>query len=134
MKGAFAPVIKEGLDKEAFPDTLARYLGTFNAIYIMLAKAEKGMVPVGLMVCMDGGYRIEPHCIWFPWATPRNKLEAFLNFFNKIRVTRLVILFIPEDDIRVFQHLERYGVIQRRGTISRFFEDGQFAAIFQSRD
>ena len=113
---------------------LSEGLNRFNVMYMMLAKSARGMAPVGMMVCLDGGYRIEPHCIWFPWATPRNKLEAYLNFFNKIRVTRLAVLFIPQDEIRIFQHLERYGVIQRRGTISRFFEDGQFAAIFQTRD
>jgi hypothetical protein len=110
------------------------HLSAFNAIYLMLAKVEGEQRPVGLVACNDQGYRIEPLAIWFPWASPRNKLESALNFFNKIRVTRLMVLFAPEKDVGFFEHLARYGVIQRRGTVGRFFEDGQFAAIFQSRD
>lgn len=131
-KGAFE--MEEGLTAEAFKEALVEYLAAFNAIYTLLAKVSGEQRPIGLAACNDQGYRIEPYAIWFPWASPRNKLESALNFFNKIRVTRLAVLFIPQKDIGLFEHLARYGVIQRRGTIGRFFEDGQFAAIFQTRD
>jgi len=127
-------MIEEGLDQEGFKSGLERVLATFNTHYLMLARSEGEPRPVGMIGAIDGGYRIEPHALWFPWATPRNKLESWLNFLNKIRVTRLAIVYVPEKEISIYQHLERYGVIQRRGTISRFFEDGQFAAIFQTRD
>jgi len=126
--------LEHDLDQDTFKGALGEMFSAFDTHYLMLARSEGEPRPVGMMSVIDGGYRIEPHALWFPWASSRNKLESFLNFFNKIRVTRLAILYIPEKEIRIFQHLERYGVIQRRGTISRFFEDGQFAAIFQTKD
>lgn len=131
-KGSFG--LKEGLTKETFQSDLADYFQGFNVLYTLLARVESELRPVGIMACRDEGYRIEPHAVWFDWASSRNKLESALNFFNKIRVTRLAVLFIPQKEIRLFEALARYGVIQRRGTVSRFFEDGQFAAIFQTRD
>ena len=131
-KGTFQ--LEEDLTQGMFKDALANHLAAFNAIYILLARVQDGQRPVGLVACHDQGYRLEPHVIWFPWASDRNKLESTLNFCNKIRVTRVMILFAPQKDTPFFEHVSRYGVLQRRGTISRFFEDGQFAAIFQTRD
>jgi hypothetical protein len=122
------------MEKDAFKQAVADYFQGFNVLYTLLARVRGEPAPVGIMATRDGGYRVEPYAVWFPWASPRNKLESLLNFFNKIRVTRLGILFIPEKEIRAFEVLSRYGVIQRRGTLSRFYEDGQFAAIYQTRD
>lgn len=131
-KGAFA--IDEDLPQEQFKEAIAHYFNGHNALYMMLAKVQGELVPVGIMACQDHGYRIEPFAVWLPWASARNKLESALNFFNKIRVTRLGVLFVPEKEILLFEKIARYGILQRRGTVGRFFEDGQFAAIFQTRD
>lgn len=133
-KGGFEDIIVDGLDHDGFKEAVSQMVGTFNASYLMLARSEGESRPVGMIGAHDNGYRIEPHALWFPWATPRNKLESWLNFLNKIRVTRLAVIFVPEKEGAIYKHMELYGVIQQRGSISRFFEDGQSALIFQTKD
>lgn len=127
-------MLEPGMEMEAFKDALGQILAAFNAHYFLMAKNGGESKPVGFIGAVDNGYRMEPHALWFPWATDRNRLESWLNFLNKIRVTRLAIVIVPEKELNIYKHLERYGVIQRRGTIIRFFEDGQSAAIYQSKD
>lgn len=128
------PSLDDGIDQPEFMQRLERYFQGFNVVYTLLTHSEGEMKPVGVVACNDGGYRIEPLFLWFSWATPRNKVESALNFFNKIRVTRLAFGVVPESESRLYMHLKNYGVIQARGKIERFYEDGQFAGIFQTRD
>lgn len=90
--------------------------------------------PVGVIVTLTDGYRFEPHAIWFPWASLRNRLEGSLKFLNQERKDRLGIIYMGLDQKRFLEQMARYGVIRRVGTVKSFFEPGRDAVFFQTQE
>lgn len=90
--------------------------------------------PIGVIVTLTDGYKFEPHAIWFPWASPRNKLEGSLKFLGTERKDRLGIIYMDIEEKRFLVQLTRYGVLRRVGTVKSFFEPGRDAVFFQTQE
>jgi len=70
--------------------------------------------------------------IWFPWASKRNKIETGVHLFNQMRKEVTVFGFAEPESISYFEHICRYGVMRRAGTVFDMTQDGPMA-IFQTR-
>jgi len=74
-----------------------------------------------------------PHVTWFSWATPRNKIESTVNFLKDLVKDGNVVIFSEKKTMYFFSHMARYGILDRRGTLKKYFPDGGDAIIYQGR-
>lgn len=109
----------------------------YDVGYTLVAKPPgKEVMPVGLVFAIKPFFQ-QPvlwigDFIWFPWASPRNKLETSVHFLNQMRKEWTVIGFAEPDVIPFFEHICRYGVSRRAGTLFDLFEEGP-RGVFQTR-
>jgi hypothetical protein len=76
--------------------------------------------------------------IWFPWATPRNIFESYVNFIDSIRRMRhpeledtySVIEFAAKKDEKFFNRFVQLGILQRVGEIKSFYSEGDSAICY----
>lgn len=138
--GKFAP---EGLSiesetPEAFTETFGAYIAErFQVAYTIIAKAPgKDVMPVGIVFGItpyrDKNVVLADLVYWFPWASPRNKIEGAVHFFNQMRRDWVVLGIFDMSDVPFLDHICRYGVMRRVGTIFDLDKDGPLAA-FQTR-
>ena len=129
--GAFGP--DRSSDSQAFNKQLDDYLILHDAAYTVLAKTNKGKIPVGMVV----GKYMGPilylgDTTWFPWASDRNKLEFISHLLNELRRQYIVMFFCNMRDKDFYVNIARRGVIRRVGTIYDLLTDGP-SPLFQTR-
>lgn len=90
-----------------------------------------GSLPVGLVVQMTNGHYAEPHVIWFPEASSRNRLELALAFLVELKRHYKVLLWVREANWKFYDHLCKYGVIRTVGKFRAYYPDGENAYLFQ---
>lgn len=119
---------------EKFTDHAAK---RYHVAYTMIASPPgRDPMPVGVV------FGIKPFhgksvmwigdFLWFSWASKRNKLEATVHLLNQMRKETAVIGFAEPDAIDFFEHVCRYGVLRRAGTVFDFLVEGPMA-VFQTR-
>lgn len=131
-------VIATDNNPEAFTEAFTEHVSVrFQTAYTLIAAPPgKDAMPVGVVFGIKPFYG---HAvlwvgdfIWFPWASKRNKLEAAVHFLNQMRKTNTVIGFAETSAIDFFEHICRYGVARRAGTMFDMFEEGA-RGIYQTR-
>ena len=133
VKGAFnAP---EGMSPIEFKDWVSASLQDVGngMVYILTSILEGEDRPAGLVVAHEQHHRIEPHVIWFPWATSRNKLECSVKFLCSMRFTNVIVMFTPKEDRKFYDHLLRYGMMSVVGPIKDWYGLGKDARMYQTR-
>lgn len=129
--GAFGP--DRSSDSQAFNKQLDDYLRLHDVAYIVLAKTDKGKIPVGMIVGKYMGpllYLVDT--TWFPWASSRNKLESIAKLLNELRRQYIVMFFCGIKDKDFYVNIARRGVIRRVGTIYDLLIEGP-SPLFQTR-
>jgi hypothetical protein len=137
MGGAFA---EPGMDATAFKATFeAEVTANYHGVWTLFAMSRRGFVPVG---CVLGFYshpnpRLAPFMIvgdmlWFPWSSPRNRVEAAVNFFKIIRQTIPMVEYADDAARRFFEIISIHGVMRRVGTMHNVYP-GQATAVFETR-
>jgi|TARA_Y100000310_G_scaffold20986_1_gene20317 hypothetical protein len=108
--------------------------GDFKAAVGMLIERSMGLWvieadrPIGAVFGAAGSEAhhlwVEP--VWFPWATPRQRLEGALRFILDNKNEFLIMAAFRQDDKRFAEHLSRYGVMTRIAKVPKWFgeEDG----------
>lgn len=120
-KGAFKDTVIDNPDVEYTPRGLdERILGLLGHIYsaggeafLLWALTERGQAPVGVVSVEYTQDAAWPHVIWFPWASPRNKLETAMRFLVDMKKDVSVIVRTEED--RLYKRLSAYGVLRLIG-------------------
>lgn len=134
-KGAFenAP---EGMDSIVFVDWLAEQVTKFNEVWTLTAPHGDGRRPVGIVAGRFDEYGLRPHVVWFPWATPRNRLECALKFLHDIGREHFAWFIAEQKDWPFYDHVMRYGMIRSVGKVKRIFdgEDGLMYHTTERRD
>ena len=69
---------------------------------------------------------------WFPWATPRNKLESLTNLLHRLRKQHKVILYCNKAHNKFFVYLSRAGILRRVGHLHAIYE-GEPAILFETK-
>ncbi len=93
---------------------------------------DRDHIPVGLIGADIEDNRLEPHFCWYPWASPRNKVETVLCFLNDMRRDYTVIVRSKQKDWHFFERMCQYGIMRHCGRIFRYFGD-DVAHIWQTK-
>lgn len=120
--------------EQAFADHVA---ARYHLAYTLIASPpDRSPMPVGVVFGIRPFYGKNIMWIgdflWFSWASKRNKLEAAVHFLNQMRKENTLIGFAEPDAIDFFEHICRYGVARRAGTVFDFLREGPMA-VFQTR-
>lgn len=123
-------------DKSSFETAVIDMLDFVHDAFILesITKTNQGdkLAPVGVATVSYDNNRMEPHVVWFPWATARNKLESTINFIAKQRKDKLVLIWSEKETTPFFTHVCKYGILKRVGKVIGFSAEGD-AMLFQSR-
>ena len=110
---------------------MGRLFGAGGEALVFLGKTRRGEIPVGLVLLVLNGPYAEPHVVWFPEASPRNRLELALAFLVDLKRNYKVLLWVRERDWKFYDHLCKYGAIRTVGKFRGYFPDGVNAYLFQ---
>lgn len=135
--GALSTVFPEGLAADAFKTEFETLVLTrYDAAWTLFAETVKGFIPVGLVLGFwphqDAPFMIGNVFIWFPWASPRNRVESAVNFFTSIRQEIRMLFFAKPELKKFFEMIARHGVVRRIGTSMNAFADTQ-ASVWETR-
>ena len=77
-------------------------------------------------------YMIVGDMIWFPWASPRIRIEAAVRFFSELRHTLPFVEYAKFEYKRFFDVIAAHGIMRRVGT-SQVIYPGEPTAIYETR-
>jgi len=80
---------------------------------------ESGAGPIGMVWIPTDGWRVEPHCVFYPWATARNKLRSTVSFFQMVRYRKIGTCLVRslESSKALFDKASTYGVLHYVGKV-----------------
>lgn len=99
-------------------------------VFINLHDEPIGLVGVQRQSIYDRT-RAFPHAVWFQEGTARQRLECGLRFLLSLKKTSLVVIEAKEPNWRYFEHLCKYGLLRRVGTLRDAYGSGGRTAIYQ---
>ena len=70
--------------------------------------------------------------VWFPWSSPRQRIESAVNFFNEARKEIAFMEYARKQDKRFFEMIAKHGIMRRVGTSHNIYPDGP-ATVFETR-
>ena len=132
-RGVFGNDFPQDLNSAGFTALLAGELeGLIRAggdAYVLMAPTKRGVIPVGVALVVKGAVKSghnqgEPFAYWFPEASPRNRLECTLKGLIDLKKDLVVRIHAPRPVWRFLDHLCKYGVIRRVGTVRGWYLDG----------
>lgn len=131
------PTMTASLFSDAFKSEIIK---NYSSVWTLFAETKMGMRPVGLVLAFFSHpnpqlspFQIIGDIIWFPWASKRNRIEAAVNFFAKIRNEYPLVEYAKgEATKRFFEMLAKHGVVRRVGTTFNVFR-GEAVAVFETR-
>ena len=133
--GAFKglnPVFDREMSPAEFRETFVDIVQTIGSGWTVLADGPKGVRPIGFIFgLVVGNIIVLTRIIPMPWSTLRQRLQGFLAWLNVTRRQSLVFDCAAQSEKRFFEHLCRYGVMKRVGTVDDLTDEP--AALFQSR-
>lgn len=139
MRGAFDAMeeLPEGMDALAFnawfTSILMPIVESGGEVITMVGRTVKhGEIPLGVATLEYHGQIAYPHHIWYPDASPRNKLEITLAFLLELKKSYVAFVFAEKKDENFFRHLGKFGVLRKVGKIYEWFGPKQDATLFQS--
>lgn len=124
--GGFKNVIVDDLEISEAKEQIILFLSGIQNPHIIFTDRPIGVVAMAEMqpvLAVDGW---SPHAYWFPWASGREKLAG---------TARIILdaekpLFIVSEHKEFYEHLMRYGILRRSGTLTKF--NGIDLPIFQT--
>ena len=134
------PLAEDGLTADQFKDAFEGVvLSRYHGAWTMFAETIRGFIPVGMVFAFYSHtehhlspFMIVGDIVWMPWATPRNKIESAVNFFNIIRGDiPMVDYAYGETNKRFFEAVMRHGIVRRVGTTYNIVR-GEPVAIFET--
>lgn len=130
-----------GMEKDEFTDRMIELINTFADVKTMMGPRHGVPSPMGIAVVERPGSRLQPHAVWFPWATARNKIECAAQYLGELRRQRgpngrfyKALIFAPEATWTFFEHLMRRGVLKRCGKVENWFDDGTPSMLFYTKE
>lgn len=117
----------------------AEIVENYHAAWTLFAETAGGFKPVGLVLGFwsHPNPRIAPFMIigdliWFPWASPRNRIVAAVNFFNSMRDQIPMVDYAQQKDRGFFVVMMAHGIMRQVGTSQNVYRD-QPAAVYETR-
>ena len=130
--GAYADVLPEGLDDDMFTDTALDIIESADHGFIIEAPGDKGLQPVGIVLGTEFGKSrcLEPHVDWFPWATPRNKMEGAAAFLRQVKHRFKIFLFIDDDGLEFYDRISKFRLVTRGCKVIDHYGPGKHAMMY----
>lgn len=133
--GAFGKELPDGLSPTEFKKAMyAAIGGALNAggeVWTFVAKTVHGEIPVGIVFAQIADIRMEPHVVWFPLASARNRLECALKWLVDMKEKYALFLWCREADWKFYDHLSKYGAVRCVGKYRKFPHLDADAYLFQ---
>ena len=124
--GCFKGIEKRDLSAPEFLSEIVNH--TLGAIEIWTSVVDK---PICMAVVQRALNLNELHVEWFPWATPRQKLESVVKFLHEYDSN--LVTSAKDEFVDFFNRVTRYGVLRKVGRIENMFEPGVDGTIYQRK-
>lgn len=125
------------LSPAGFEEKFLELASSVSYDWILEAQGDDGIQPVALilgqtvMTSKETDLEvIEPFVEWFPWATPRNQIEATAVLLKEISKQFKIFVFAAEDATTFWSHFVRYGLVRRGCKVIDYFSHGKHAMFF----
>ncbi len=135
--GMWREQLSGGLSQNAFEEKFLELAGGVSYDWILEAQGSDGLRPVGLILAQRvvtgkdvDRVVIEPFVEWFPWATPRNQIEATAAFLKYISKDLKIFVFAPEEATKFWTLFKRYGLVKQGCKVIDYFSRGEHAMLF----
>lgn len=99
----------EGLDTNSVVQGATRLIGYGDTKY--------GYGAACILDLVYTDYVIEPHIIWFPWTTSRDRVAHFKWAMELMTKTHQVLLNVEKKHISFFEHFTKKGLLRKIGYI-----------------
>lgn len=132
-------VFPDGLSRDEFKtEFVTLILSRYDAAWVLFAETRKGFIPAGLALgfwphAAVSHFLIFNNFVWFPWATPRNRIESAVNFFSRTRHEIPMVGFARTRDKDFCTAMAKHGLLRRVGTSMNVFP-GEPAAVWETRN
>lgn len=121
------PNFPEGMNETQFLEFVS-HISESKSIFIAddFNRQYSGMGPIGTIYIKSDTWNIEPHAVFFPWATTRNKLRSSVAFFQMVRYKKIgaCIVYCTIESRALFDKTSEYGVLQYRTNIPNAEPEG----------
>ena len=133
-KGGLASIAPDGLTQQDLKQWMADHVSRTSetlALFARMPGDREGVV--GLAPVYANGVRAEPHFLWFPWASTRNRLESAVNLLDHLRRTHTALLWTHPSDRDFWVRLCQYGVLNKGCRIPALFDESRDAMLYYTR-
>lgn len=136
--GALKKVFAEGLSAQEFKQVFEQLVVTrYDAAWTLFAETQKGFIPVGIALGFWPHREATPFMlmdafVWFPWSSPRSRIESAVNFLNDVREDVPMMGFVKPEDKPFVEIIAKHGILNRVGTSYNIFP-GERASIWETR-
>ena len=127
----FPKDLEPGQFKDRVVANIYNLLDSGHAMGVGICATSEGEIPIGLIITEFQPDYALPHAYWFPWASDRNKLEFSVRYLVDLKAENLILINVSETLAPFFQHLGKYGILRRIGTIKNW-KPGVNNVLFQS--
>lgn len=122
--------------RDAVFTRIAEHRAMGGDILTMIGHTSLGEIPLGIMevnVTVADHIRPQavPHALWFPEASPRNKIESTVRFLDQLRQSFAVMIVAAEANWMFFNRVCQYGVLRPVGKLRNYHADGSDAMFYQ---
>lgn len=107
--GLLAAAALEGCDFQELVPNAQRYVGYGNTKY--------GYGPACVLDLTGTQYVAEPHVVWFPWTSAKDRVINFKWAMNLLAETREVLLNVAKEHAPFFDHFAKKGFVRKIGFI-----------------
>jgi hypothetical protein len=127
------------LDPQQFEYAFVHEVKKYGGAWTLFADTRRGYLPVGIVLAFPSTPFPE-HCtfwiigamLWMPWASKRNKIEASVHFFERIRKQIPMVEYADESNKRFFETIAKHGVMRRVGTMFNVYPN-QATSVWETR-
>ena len=115
------------LDPLSFETKIMALMGSVEYDWIIENDKPFGVV-MGRSIAAGRG--VECQVDWFPWATPRNKMEGMAIFLREISKSLKIYFFSDEESKSFWLRFCRYRMLRNGCQIVNYFSGGKHAHLF----
>lgn len=143
-KGALAsmgpPFDETTMEPAPFRAALEREIdANYDGAWILFAGTPQGNRPIGLVLAfwthhnvLKAPFMIIGDMVWFPWASPRNRIAAAVRFFHEVRNSIPMVEYARPKDKAFFVVMMRHGIMNQVGTSMNVYP-GEPASVYETR-
>jgi len=130
--GVWRELIADDLNKNAFCERMIEIMAAINYDWIIEAKGDEGIRPVGLILAyaFPDGRIITPHVYWFPWATGRNKMEGSAVYLKEIGKRFKIFLHVDMESVPFWKRMVQYHILRQGCKVTEHYANGDDSMFF----